>query len=187
MEYITTANVLVWLFIALGFFLMFVSYWLAAAALFGEHVARCSDHFSRPVRTTLVGLLVFVIPTAVGIAVLNAAPASLKWVGLLMVAAPILAGLVGSAGLARRIGVGLPTPEDAAQPWRAVLRGGSVLALTFLLPILGQLLLIPLVLAAGTGAAVFSWWSERRAHRVAMAASMAATGSSATPSAEPES
>jgi len=186
MEYITTANVLVWLFIALGFFLMFVSYWLAAAALFPDHVARCSSHFSRPIRTTLIGLLVFVVPISIGIAVLNAAPASLKWVGLLLVAAPILAGLVGSAGLARRIGVGLPTPEDGVQPWRAVLRGGIVLALTFLLPILGQLLLIPLVLAAGTGAAVFSWWGERRAHRAALAPMLAAKESSSTPSAEPE-
>lgn len=167
MEYITTANVLVWLLIALGFFLMFVSYWLAAAGLFPAHVLRCSAQFDRPVLITLIGLLVAVVPMAGGIAVLNAAPAALKWVGLLLIAAPLLAGLVGSAGLARRIGAGLPTPQDATQPWRAVLRGGVVLALTFLLPILGQILVIPMVLAAGTGAACFSWWGQRRARRMA--------------------
>lgn len=173
MEYITTANVLVWLFIALGFFLMFVSYWLASAALFPAHVARCAEQFRRPVVTTLIGLLLAVAPIAAGTGVLNAAPAALKWIGLLLIAAPLLAGLVGSAGLARRIGVGLPTPHDATQPWRAVLRGGVVLALTFLLPILGQLLVIPLVLTAGTGAAFFSWWGERRARRPVEAAETA--------------
>jgi hypothetical protein len=165
MEYITTANVLVWLFIALGFFLMFVSYWLAAAALFPDHVGRCSERFGRPVLTLLIGLLMAGVPIAAGIAVLNVAPAALKWIGLLLIAAPLLAGLVGSAGLARRIGVGLPAPHDSTQPWRAVLRGGVVLALTFLLPILGQLLLIPMVLAAGTGAAFLSWWAQRRSRR----------------------
>jgi hypothetical protein len=166
MEYITTANVLVWLFIALGFFLMFVSYWLAAAALFPAHVTRCSEQFGRPILTTLIGLLLAAVPIGVGIAVLNAAPAALKWIGLLLIAAPLLAGLVGSAGLARRVGVGLPAPHDATQPWRAVLRGGVVLALTFLLPIMGQILVIPLVLASGTGAAFFSWWGERKARRL---------------------
>ncbi|MFN0125596.1 MAG: hypothetical protein ACKV19_02790 [Verrucomicrobiales bacterium] len=165
MEYITTANVLVWVFIALGFFLMFVSYWLAAAALFPRHVDRCSEQFARPIRVTLLGLLLTVVPSAAGIAVLNVAPAALKWIGLLMVAVPLLAGLIGSAGLARRIGLGLPSPQDVTQPWRAVLRGGIVLALTFLLPILGQILLIPGVLAAGTGAAAFSWWGERSRRR----------------------
>lgn len=165
MEYITTANVLVWLFIALGFFLMFVSYWLAAAALFPRHVDRCSAQFARPMLVTLLGLLLTVVPIGAGITVMNVAPAALKWIGLLLVAIPLLAGLIGSAGLARRIGVGLPTPQDATQPWRAVLRGGIVLSLTFLLPILGQILLIPGVLAAGTGAAVFSWWGERSRRR----------------------
>lgn len=166
MEYVTTANVLVWLFIALGFFLMFVSYWLAAAALFPAHVTRCSAQFGRPVLTTLTGLLLAVVPISGGMAVLNAAPAAVKWIGLFLVGVPLLAGLVGSAGLARRIGVGLPAPHDDTQPWRAVLRGGVVLALTFLLPVLGQILLIPLVLASGAGAAFFSWRGERQARRL---------------------
>jgi flagellar basal body-associated protein FliL len=36
------------------------------------------------------------------------------------------------------------------------------LALTFLLPVLGQLLVIPLVLAAGAGAGFWAWLSARR-------------------------
>jgi hypothetical protein len=162
MEYITTANVLVWFLMALGVFLMFVSYWLAAAALVPAHVARCAEKFGRPVVTTGLGLLVVAIPIGLGVVVLNAAPAALKWTGVFLIGVPLFGGLVGSAGLAYRIGLGLPVPGDGERPWRAVGRGGVVLALTFLLPVLGQLLVIPLVLAAGAGAGFWAWLSARR-------------------------
>jgi hypothetical protein len=163
MEYITTANVLAWVFFSLGLLMMFVSYWLAAAALFPRQVERCERQFGRPVVTTLVGLLLFAVPLVLGISMASKLPAMFKWIGVALAGTPILLGLVGSAGLARRIGVGLATPIDATQPWRPVLRGGIVLALTFLLPIMGQFLLLPLVLAAGTAATVFSWFSGRKA------------------------
>ncbi len=160
MEYLTTANVLAWVFATLGFLLMFVSYWVASAALFPERVEKCERQFGRPVMTTLIGLFVFALPIVLGITVSNVAPPALKFVGVLLIALPLLFGLVGSAGLARRIGSGLPSPHDAMQPWRRVLRGGVVLALTFLLPIIGQLFVLPLILAAGTGAVVISWFDR---------------------------
>jgi hypothetical protein len=162
MEYITTANVLAWVFFSLGLLVMFVSYWLASAALFPRQVERCERQFGRPVVTTLAGLLVFAVPLVAGIALAQALPAALKWIGILLAAMPVMLGLVGSAGLARRIGVGLPSALDATQPWRAVLRGGVVLSLTFLLPILGQFVVMPLVLAAGSAATVFSWFGGRK-------------------------
>jgi hypothetical protein len=154
MEYITTANVLVWIFITLGLWMMFISYWLAACGLFPKLVSRCDEALAKPLLHCLLGLLVTVVPLVVGIAALKALPAALKWIGLLIIAFPIVAGLFGSAGLAQRIGRGLPTPADERQPWRAVLRGGIVLSLTFLLPVLGQLLIIPLTIATGAGLCV---------------------------------
>lgn len=151
MEYITTANVLVWFFITVALWVMFISYWLAACGLFPKMVSRCDEALAKPLRHCLLGLLVTVVPLFLGVAALKALPAALKWIGLLLIALPVLAGLFGSAGLARRIGRGLPTPADEAQPWRAVLRGGIVLSLTFLLPVIGQVLLIPLTIATGAG------------------------------------
>lgn len=156
MEYITTANVLVWVFSILALFMMFLSYWLTATALFPAMVERCAQHYARPMRCALVGLFAGLIPIALGLVVLKVFPPALKWIGVLMIAVPIFAGLLGSAGLAHRIGSGLRSPMDESQPWRASLRGGTVLSLTFLLPILGQLLLIPLTLASGIGAWIFS-------------------------------
>jgi hypothetical protein len=160
MEYITTANVLAWVFLTLGFFLMFVGYWLAATALFPRHVECCEANFARPVVVCLIGLLLSVVPIGAGFAILKVFPAALKWIGLFLVAAPILCGLIGSAGLAKRIGSGLRSKVDEGQAWRGVLRGGVVLSLTLLLPVLGQLLLMPLMISAGLGASVLAWFKK---------------------------
>lgn len=163
MDYLTTANVLLWVFLTVAFYFVFLSHWLVAASLFPDYVAKCQVQYGRPVITTLVGLLFTVIPITVGLVIANVAPPALKWVGILITAVPILAGLLGTAGLARRVGCGMPAPVDEAQPWRRVLRGGTALALTFLLPLLGQLIVIPLILASGVGASVLTWFARKPA------------------------
>lgn len=165
MDYITTANVLLWFFLTLGFFLVFLSHWLVAVSLFPDYVEKCSDQYRRPIVVTLLGLLAMVVPIGIGAALLNVLPPALKWIGLLIIFAPILGGLLGTAGLARRIGQGMPAPGDETQPWKRVLRGGTALALTFLLPVLGQILAIPLILASGLGASVLTWAARRQANR----------------------
>lgn len=163
MDYLTTANVLLWLFLTVAFYFVFLSHWLVACSLFPTYVERCQEQYRRPVVTTLTGLLFTVIPIALGLTLTQIAPPALKWIGILVTTVPILAGLLGTAGLARRVGCGMPAPVDESQPWRRVLRGGTALALTFLLPVLGQLVVIPLVLSSGVGASVLSWLSRKKA------------------------
>lgn len=165
MDYITTANVLLWFLLTLGFFLVFLSHWLVAVSLFPDFVADCASQYRRPVIVTLLGLLALVVPVAVGVGALNILPPLLKWIGLLIIFAPILGGLLGTAGLAHKIGQGMPVPGDNNQPWKGVQRGGTALALTFLLPILGQILAIPLILASGLGASLLTWNARRRNRR----------------------
>ncbi len=161
MDYLTTANVLLWVFLTVAFYFVFLSHWLVAASLFPDYVEKCQRQYGRPVVTTLVGLLFTVVPIALGLTIANVAPPVLKWIGIVITAVPILAGLLGTAGLARRVGCGMPAPVDEFQPWRRVLRGGTALALTFLLPLLGQLIVIPLVLASGVGASVLTWFARK--------------------------
>ncbi len=162
MDYITTANVLLWLFLTIALYLVFLSHWLVSISLFPSYVAICSEKYAKPVTVTLIGLLALFVPIAIGSALLNALPPALKWIGIIIIGVPILIGLFGTAGLALRIGKGMPSPQDENQPWKRVLRGGTALAFTFLLPILGQLVAIPLVLASGLGASVLSWISMRK-------------------------
>ncbi len=163
MDYLTTANVLLWVFLTVAIYFVFLSHWLVAASLFPDYVAKCQQQYSRPIITVMVGLLFTVVPITIGLMITNVAPPALKWVGILIATVPVIAGLLGTAGLARRVGCGMPSPVDELQPWRRVLRGGTALALTFLLPLLGQLIVIPLVLASGVGASVLTWIARKSA------------------------
>lgn len=59
----------------------------------------------------------------------------------------------GVAGLATVVGERLPSPADAQCPWKATIRGGIVLELSYLLPFLGWFVLLPISIVIGTGAA----------------------------------
>jgi hypothetical protein len=86
-----------------------------------------------------------------------------KMVGVAVISVPLLYGLVGSAGLALRIGASMNSSLDATQPWRRVLRGSVVLSLTFLLPVVGWFIVMPWTLVSGLGAAVSAMFQKQPA------------------------
>lgn len=159
----TVADILQYLLLIVGSWLTLVAYWLATVALTPRLVERCAArNGGHPVRDTLVGLVI-----ALPLAVLGLVAA--KQLG--EVAVPVVLGcwllavmgaLVGAAGLAQRIGAGLTSPLDAAQPWRRMLRGGMVLGLVFFLPLLGWYVLLPWALVSGLGALVGSLGAQRQ-------------------------
>ncbi len=160
------ADVLKIFLLVVGMLIVLVSYWLAAESLFPRLVAQARERYREsPILVTLLGALVGGPLLAAGLALLRAGNAPLKAAGFLLAAAAVLGGLLGSAGLCRRIGEGLPSPADAAQPWRRVVRGGAVLALTFLLPFAGWFLVLPVTLLSGFGAALTAAWGLRREAR----------------------
>ena len=129
-----------------------MNYWLLAEALFPALVERTCRQYANPVKLTLVGLATAVVPVVVGLILANKANPLTKIVGLSLVIVPGMVGLAGSSGLALRIGMGLNSPLDATQPWRRVLRGGIVLSCSFLLPVVGWVILPLWVLVSGLGA-----------------------------------
>lgn len=148
------ADILQWFLIVVGALLTLNAHWIGAHALCPGLVARARDQLTRrPVRVTIVGLLIAVPVLLVVTVAAQKLPHPViqtSAVGLALLLA--LFALVGSAGLAERIGLGLPSPADATQPWRRVLRGGVVLGLAFLMPFLGWFVLLPWTLVAGLGA-----------------------------------
>src|SRR5580700_8653848 len=146
------ADILKIVFIVLGILAIYVNYWLLAQALFPALVERASRQYANPVKLTLVGFATAIVPVIVGLILANQANPLTKVVGLALVIVPGLLGLAGSSGLALRIGIGLNSPLDATQPWRRVLRGGIVLSCSFLLPVVGWVILPLWVLVSGLGA-----------------------------------
>jgi hypothetical protein len=152
------ADILLWTLIILGTYVVFVAYWIGAYALFPALVERCRATYGvRPVAATFLGLAILLPAITVATVVTKALPhpvVTIPVIGALLAVA--LSCLIGSAGLALRIGAGMASPLDAAQPWRRLLRGGMVLGLAFVMPFLGWFVLLPWSLASGLGALVLS-------------------------------
>lgn len=158
------ADVLKIVFLVVGTLIVIVSYWLAATALFPAAVTRARVAYERhPVRITLLGTIVGVPLFLLGVALVAAGPSPLtKIAGGTLASLLLLLALFGSAGLCQRIGNGMPAPLDEFQPWRRVYRGGTVLALTFVLPIVGWFAIFFWTLISGFGAALTVLWNGRR-------------------------
>lgn len=150
------ADILKIFLLIVGLLTIYVSYWLVAQALFPGLVERARQNYGQPVKITLVGLLAAALPIVTGAIISNLPNPALKITGITLMLIPAMLGLIGSAGLVLRIGVGLPSPADEQQPWRRVLRGGILFALTFLLPIVGWFVLPVWALLSGFGAFILS-------------------------------
>ncbi len=149
------ADVLKFVFLILGVVLVYISYWLAATALFPALVERASQQYqAHPVKITLMGLLVLLPLAGLGALIGQAAHPAAKALSVVLYGVPALLGLLGSAGLSQRIGAGLPSAIDELHPWRRGLRGGVVLSLTFLLPFIGWFVVMPWAIVSGLGAVV---------------------------------
>lgn len=157
------ADILQWFLIVAGALLTLNAHWIGAHALVPALVTRAREQLTRrALRSTVVGLLIAVPVLLVATLAAQKLPhplvqASSVGIGLLLA----LFALVGSAGLAERIGLGLPSPADATQPWRRVMRGGVVLGLAFLMPFLGWFVLLPWTLVAGLGAVALAGRAPR--------------------------
>jgi hypothetical protein len=148
------ADVFTVVLVILGLLAVFVGWWLAMAGLFPRVIEGCADKLGDgPWKCGLIGLVCAVPLIFGGGMVGKVAPnAPGKLLGVSIILLTILAAAAGTAGLALRIGRGLPSTRDATDPWRRVLRGGVVLAITY-----GTIVLLPLTLLAGLGALVRVW------------------------------
>lgn len=155
-NYLTSANVWAIVWIVIGLLISLGGSLLCGRFLFPAFAERCASAAERPVRCGLLGLgaLAVVLIVLVGIRVLGpAAPAPMFLLG----GAAILTALAGGSGvvvvMARRIAERAGEPADS---WTAHRRAVLVLTLTFLLPVAGWFMALPLFLLVGLGAAVRS-------------------------------
>jgi hypothetical protein len=99
-----------------------------------------------------VVLLQFLVVAALG----ATSVAPLVTLAVLLGAASFGFALYGVGGLTKEIGRKLPSAVDWDSPWRAHLRGSVILATSFLVPILGWFLVLPIAIVTGAGAAALS-------------------------------
>jgi hypothetical protein len=147
------ADILMWFLLIAGTYIVINGYWLTAQGLFPDFVERCRGRIRRaPFRVLLTGVAGAVPGVVIGVAMFRAASPALKFAGATFLLLLVLVGLLGSAGLAAQVGVGLGALNDDRASWRRVWRGGLVLGLTFILPLIGWLIILPGTLIVGIGA-----------------------------------
>jgi hypothetical protein len=151
------ADILMWFLLIAGTYIVINGYWLTTQGLFPEFVDRCRERIRcAPYKTLLLGAAGTAPSVILGVAMFRAASPALKFAGATLLLLILLFGLMGSAGLAAQVGCGLGGSAYDGLSWRRVWRGGLVLGLTFILPLVGWLIILPGTLIAGIGAAITS-------------------------------
>lgn len=153
----TMADVFTVVFIFVGFLLALPATWLLFSAIAPRGVARAQYRARRmPIVAFFVGLgtIALFAAAVAGLAATSLGP--LQTLAFLVAASGMAFTMYGVSGVARQIGAMLPSAIDRDNPWRSHLRGGVVLELSFLIPILGWFLILPATLIVGAGAAALS-------------------------------
>ena len=148
-------------FVILGMMLALPGLWLLCRGLWPGVVAAAADRCLKSLWSSfLVGLpitIVMIVVTRILFGVLG--PAG-KIAAVGVVCLYMLQAHTGVSGLATSIGRRLLSPLDEQRPWRSTLRGGVILELTFLLPILGWFVILPASIIIGSGAATLGLLSK---------------------------
>jgi hypothetical protein len=157
------ADILMWFLLVAGTYIVINAYWLTTQGLFPDFVYRCRERIRRaPLKSFFIGLAGTVPGLILGVSMLVRAPnPALKFLGAAVLMLVILTGLMGSAGVAALVGTGLGGADDERTGWRRTWRGGLVLGLTFILPLIGWLLILPGTLIMGIGALASSFRRTR--------------------------
>ena len=138
-------------FVFLGMLMAFSGLWLMCRGLWPNAVEataqRCSKriwpYFLAGIPLTLIMIVlarIFFLLGPVG-----------KIASVGVVCLYMLQAHTGVSGLVTAIGRRLHSPVDESSPWRATLRGGIALELTYLLPVLGWFVVLPASIIIGTG------------------------------------
>ena len=136
---------------------------LTASGMFPEFAGRCGERLRRPVRCLFAG-----VGVVVGVVVFMGLAKNLGELGnLLMLVAgggAVLVGVAGASGLVERMAARSVAGVDG---WVARRRAATVLALSWVIPVAGGLVLLPACLLMGLGAAVMSVRKGERGRVVA--------------------
>lgn len=148
-------------FVILGMMLALPGLWLLCRGLWPKAVAAAADRCRKRLWSSfLVGLPITIVMVAVTAFLFNVLGPVGKIAGVAVVCLYMLQAHTGVSGLVTSIGHRLATPLDEQRPWRSTLRGGVVLELAYLLPILGWFVILPASIIIGSGAATLGLLSN---------------------------
>lgn len=159
-----TPSAQVWLifFVHIGVILVATAYYAFSAALAPRITHRARLRFAQhPWLPVLIGLAISVPWVIIGLVLLANPIGPVKFAGAVLTSMWILFGLIGGAGIAQHIGRAIQRDALAPSTWTESIRGGLLLTLTWVLPLVGWFAMLPLTLATGIGCLVLGLFPLR--------------------------
>lgn len=150
-------------FIIVGILIAFPSLWLLCSGLFPEFVRQTAEAAEKSLwKSFFIGIPVVVV-AVLSLGIVGKLPASFGQIGgVLTFGVWMMFAQAGVAGVARLIGKRLQSPADIERPWKGTLRGGVVLVLSYLLPLVGWFLILPGSVIIGAGSSVRACFARRK-------------------------
>lgn len=153
------STIFMWVAIAAGFIIALPSLWLCGQALWPVAAEKRAQIAAKG---SFKSLLIGIVPLLITIALLSRiGKAGLA--GVLPLTVILLWGFASADGLATFIGRNVWPGLAEAKPWKQTMRGGLVLVGSALLPLVGWVLVLPLIAVMGWGISVRSWFARRGA------------------------
>ena len=145
-------------FTVLGFMLAFVGVWLLCRGLWPRLVSDAAASCSKGLLKSFFIGLPLAATTVISVIAFGKFLGPLgKMIAVAVVCSYVIYASIGVAGLATCIGERLASKTDETKGlWRATLRGSVVLVLSFLPPILGWFVILPICYIIGCGATTLS-------------------------------
>lgn len=149
---ITSAVVSAWLWVHVGILLVVVGYSACGHAILPGATERGRARLAAsPFRTALKGLAISAPCVIAALVLMNLPNGALKFAGVLLGLTWLAVALVGVSAIALHVG---DRGGSGPAPWTHVARGAGFVTLTWMLPLLGWFVALPLTLACGVGCLV---------------------------------
>ena len=152
------STVLAWLFVALAFVIAAPALFMLTNGLWPKLAGKSRRAADRGVvLCALIGILP-AIAIVIGVVVISKLPGAGAF-AVLFAGVAITWGIIGTTGFATMIGERLWPDLAHTAPWKLTRNGGLVLICCALLPVVGWIVLLPLIAIVGWGAHVLSIFS----------------------------
>lgn len=147
----------------IGLELTLIATWILCRALWPRRVDRAAERCAkRPVLSFVVGAPLVAATIGLFVFLVNKAGPVGSIAGWVILGVGYFFACTGMAGLATHIGNRLASPLDDLRPWRPTLRGGIVLGLSYLMPIVGWIGVTLISIMVGTGANTLCFFNRRK-------------------------
>jgi|AGTN01.1.fsa_nt_gi hypothetical protein len=156
------ADTMLWFFVVVGLLISFNGIWLMSQAMWTGTVQRAVEiHRHSMWKSFFIGLPIIAVGVIAFLKMSDSKNGVAGLVGIMLISCLFLFSSVGVAGIAALFGERLAGEARPEPLWKLTLRGGSVLALSYLFPLAGQIVILPISLIVGCGSAVRALWHMR--------------------------